>query len=127
MNSAKRGALFLLTALIYAGATIVHAESNPQHGSEVFTQQCAACHSFKQGKNKIGPSLFAVVGRQAGTVPDYTYSDAMKSSGKAWNPEVLDTYLANPQAAIPGVKMPYAGLADSSARADLIAFLSTLH
>lgn len=117
---------FLGLILTMSTSLLAHAEGNSQHGSEVFTQQCAACHSFKQGKNKIGPSLFAVVGRQAGTIPDYTYSDAIKSSGLSWNAEKLDSYLTNPQAAVPGVKMPYPGLADPAARADLIAYLSTL-
>lgn len=116
----------LCAVLAFAASVTAYASGNPQHGSEVFSQQCAACHSFKQGKNKIGPSLFAVVGRPAGTIPDYSYSIAIKSSGFSWSPEQLDNFLANPQMVIPGAKMPYPGLADPIARADLIAFLSSL-
>jgi cytochrome c len=118
---------FIFAILATSCASSAFADANAQHGAEVFGQQCATCHSLKQGKNKIGPSLFSVVGRKAGAVSDYNYSDAIKSSGFAWSTERLDAYLSNPQGAIPGVKMPYPGLSDPAARADLIAFLTTLH
>ena len=73
-------------------------------------RQCAACHSFVEGKNKIGPSLFGVVGRKAGTVPNFAYSPAMKNSGIVWTPDQLDIYLNGPKAMVLGNQMGHAGV-----------------
>jgi cytochrome c len=56
-------------------------------GGDVFATECAECHSVREGKNKKGPSLFGVVGRKAATVPDASYSDALKASGITWTPD----------------------------------------
>ena len=96
-------------------------------GAAVFKTQCSVCHSPLEGKNMVGPSLFGVVGRVAGQVPGFHYSAANKASGLTWDAATLDRYLTNPQAVVPKTIMPYAGLKDQSKRADLIAYLSTLH
>ena len=101
------------------------SEGDPSSGANVFSAQCSICHSVKEGKNKIGPSLAGIVGRPAGSVPTFAYSDAMKNSGVKWSKETLDSYLSNPRAMIPGIKMPYQGLPDDKLRLDLIAYLST--
>lgn len=102
--------------------TAVHAgEAN---GPAVF-QQCAACHSV-DGTNGVGPTLKGIVGRPAGTVPGFAYSSAMKHAQITWSAAQLDKYIADPQSAVPGNVMPYAGLADASQRAALVAYLSTL-
>ncbi|MBN8873720.1 MAG: cytochrome c family protein [Rhodospirillales bacterium] len=95
-------------------------------GEAVFKKQCAICHSPVQGKNMIGPSLFGIVGRTAGTVPNFRYSPANKNSGIVWDAAKLDPYLTNPKAVVPGTIMTYAGLKDATQRADLIAYLETL-
>lgn len=95
-------------------------------GEAVFKRQCAICHSPVQGKNMIGPSLFGIVGRTAGTVPNFRYSAANKNSGIVWTPEKLDPYLTNPREVVPGTIMTYPGLKDAKQRADLIAYLETL-
>lgn len=97
------------------------------HGAKVFNEECAECHSAAPGRNKKGPTLFAVVGRVAGGVPDYAYSDAMKASGVTWSPDKLDAYIAAPHKLVPGCKMKYDGLGDAAARADLIAYLANTH
>lgn len=97
------------------------------HGREVFHHICAQCHSDKKGVNLVGPSLYGVVGRKAGTVPGYAYSDAMRNFGKVWTPEELTHYLWDPQAWIPGVKMHFAGLKRKYNRHAVIAYLETLH
>ena len=71
----------------------------------------------------IGPSLYGIVGRKAGEVADFRYSGPLKRSGLTWTPEALDTFIADPQASVPANRMPYAGMADARARADLIAYL----
>ncbi|HVB68327.1 MAG TPA: c-type cytochrome [Acetobacteraceae bacterium] len=100
--------------------------ANAVAGKQVFHAQCAICHSDQSGVNKIGPSLFGVVGRHTGSEPGYDYSVANKNANIVWTPAVLDRYIANPQKVVPGTKMPYSGLHNAAKRANLIAFLETL-
>ena len=88
--------------------------------------RCKACHSFVEGKIKKAPSLFGVVGRQAGTLPNFSYSLAMKNSGIVWTPDKLDAYLAGPKALVIGNQMGHRGVPKDESRADLIAYLETL-
>ena len=85
---------------------------------------CAACHSVDHA-NGVGPYLDGVVGRRAGSVDGFHYSRAMKGAG-TWTPARLDAFVAEPQHAVPGTVMPYAGQPDAQARADLLAYLATL-
>ena len=97
-------------------------------GSGVFKTECAECHSIKEGRNKKGPSLFAVVGRKAAGLPDYHYSDALTQANWVWTEEKLHSYLSQPaKQANPGTKMKYEGLTDSKQLEDLISYLSTVH
>ena len=114
--------LTILTALLVPAA---HA-ADATHGAGVFDEECAECHSVKAGKNKKGPSLYAVVGRPAGSIPDFNYSDAMKASGITWSADRLSDYIAAPRKTVPGGKMKYDGLDSDQARADLVAYLTTL-
>lgn len=85
---------------------------------------CAPCHSLDPDRNMTGPSLADLWGRKAGSLPSFErYSDALKSSGIVWNDRSLDGWLADPQAMVPGNDMPCAGIKDSRARTDLLAFL----
>lgn len=96
-------------------------------GEDVFTDNCAVCHSPDAGTNKLGPSLFGVVGRKAGSVADYTYTPAAKSSGLTWDAANLDKYITDPQAVVPGTKMLFPGIKDAGDRKALIGYLATLH
>lgn len=84
---------------------------------------CQTCHSLDAGVNKIGPSLHGIIGRKAGTVPGFKYSNANKDSGITWTPEKLFQYLEKPQRVVPGTKMTFAGFDDPQKRADVIAYL----
>jgi cytochrome c len=95
-------------------------------GAALVKTKCGICHSVVAGQNRVGPSLFGVVGRQAGSVPGYNYSSANKASGKTWDEATLDVYLTNPRALIPGTKMAFPGLPDATDRANVIAYLVTL-
>ena len=110
-------AIVLLTA---AGAA--RADGDAARGEKHF-EECATCHTLERGVNNVGPSLFGLFGRKAGDVTDYRYSPALKKSGITWTPQTLDTYIADPQKQVPGNRMPYAGLPDAAARADLITYL----
>jgi cytochrome c len=97
-------------------------------GSDVFKTECSECHSVKQGRNKKGPSLFGIVGRQAAAIPDYQYSDALKQAQWTWSADKLHGYLSQPaKQANPGTKMKYSGLNDAKQLDDLITYLDTLH
>ena len=95
-------------------------------GATVFKTQCTICHSPVEGKNLIGPSLFGVVGRHSGIIPNFHYSSANKASGLTWDAATLDRYITAPREVVPGTLMTYVGLKDAQKRADLIAYLSTL-
>ena len=93
-------------------------------GEKIF-KKCAACHSIvKDGKNKIGPALYNVVGRQVGGVNDYKYSKALAEYKKAWTFEELNGFLLKPSKWIKGTKMAYAGLRKEKDRASIIKYLN---
>ncbi|HTV86702.1 MAG TPA: c-type cytochrome [Dyella sp.] len=97
-------------------------------GSDVFKTECSECHSVREGRNKKGPSLFGIVGRAAGTVPNYKYSDALLQARWTWTTDKLHSYLSQPaKLANPGTKMKYDGLTDARQLDDLITYLGTLH
>lgn len=116
------------TLAIAAGALMIAGTAQAQdakHGAQVFATYCAMCHSTQAGRNVMGPSLHGVVGRKAGTVSGFNYSQAMQASGVVWTPEHLDAYLADPKAFVPKNRMSFPGLHAAGDRADLIAFLAT--
>ena len=88
--------------------------------------QCAACHAVAAGQHGIGPSLAGVVGRKAGSLAGFSYSDAMKNSGKTWDEATLDTFLTNPMSNVPGTRMSYMGQSDPAKRKAVIDYLKTL-
>lgn len=96
-------------------------------GRAIFQSQCSICHSVQKGRNMVGPSLFGVVGRKAGTEPGFYYSAGNRNPALVWDAATLDRYLANPRALVPDTTMGYPGLPDAKKRADLIAYLETLH
>ncbi len=95
------------------------------HGEKVF-KKCSACHMIaSDGKNMIGPNLWSVIGRQAGSIPDYKYSKAMIAYAKEWNFEEMNSYLIKPQAYIKGTKMAFAGLRKEKDRASVILYMNS--
>ena len=94
------------------------------HGEKVF-KKCSACHMIAAGgKNMIGPNLWGVIGRTAGSVNDYKYSKAMVAYAKEWSFEEMNSYLIKPQAYIKGTKMAFAGLRKEKDRASVILYLN---
>ncbi len=120
-----RSAIFTGMAVLLATAPAL-AAGDPAAGEALFKQKCAICHSPVQGTNKIGPSLYGVVGRKAGSLAGYSYSDAMKNANRTWDATTLSDYLTNPREKIPGVKMIFAGLPNETDRQNVIAYLSSL-
>ncbi|MBC2669742.1 c-type cytochrome [Novosphingobium piscinae] len=115
-----------LASATFALAPAAHAAGDAVKGKAVFAQ-CAACHKADaSGKSTIGPNLWKVVGRPAGTLAGFNYSAAMKGAKRSWTPANLDAYLTAPAKAVPGNKMAFAGVKDATARANVIAYLGTL-
>jgi cytochrome c2 len=112
-----------MTMVAFAFATAAHAQQGDAARGEQKFVECAACHSVEKGVNNVGPTLAGIFGRKAGALAEFRYSAAMRKSGITWTPQTLDEYIADPQKRIPANRMPYAGLTDVAARADLIAYL----
>ena len=121
-----------VTSFVLAGAIAVGVVAQAQaqdvaNGEHLFKLDCSICHSPQPGRNLIGPSLFNVVDRHSGEIANYHYSDANRQSGLTWNVATLDRYLTAPRELVPGTKMTFPGVKDAKQRADLIAYLATLH
>ena len=100
------------------------ALANVADGEKVF-KKCTACHSIaKDGGNKIGPALWGVLGRQAGSVSDYKYSKAMTAYGKLWSFEEMNGFLTKPKNWIKGTKMSFAGLKNEKDRVAVILYMN---
>jgi cytochrome c len=95
-----------------------------EEGKLAFNNQCRKCHVTKEGDNRLGPSLYDIVGREAGSVPGFAYSSAMKNADIVWDEEKLDAYIENPDSLVPGNRMkPYPGVDSAEERAKIIAHL----
>jgi len=118
--------MFAASVLIGALGSAAAQEGNAEEGAEVY-KKCRACHDVgPDAKNKVGPLLNGILGRKAGTIEGFSYSDANKAAGAkglVWTEEVMFKYLENPLTYMPGTKMAFAGLKDEQDRKDLIAYL----
>ena len=115
-DTVKTGGDININALLALG--------NIDHGKMIF-KKCAACHSAsKGGGNKIGPALWGVIGRKAGSTSNYKYSKAMSGFGKIWDFEGMNTFLIKPKNYVKGTKMAYVGLKKEKDRASIILYLN---
>ncbi len=117
----------VLAAVAAVGLTAgaARADGDPALGKTSFNK-CAACHSIKEGENKIGPSLHGVVGRSSHSIEGFNYSEPMKAYNVTWDAPTLDHYLTDPRGVVPGTKMIFVGLKKDDERANVIAYLETL-
>ncbi len=110
--------------VLLAGAALVPsaggAQTDAVAGRAAFEKRCTGCHALD--REKVGPRLAGVVGRRAGTVPTFTYSDALKKSSIVWTEALLDRWLNDPESVIPDNDMSFR-LNDSAQRAAIIAYL----
>ena len=120
MRLAMKIPMVLLAASLAAGpARAGGLAGDPARGKQLYEAR-TDCHSLD--KNDVGPRHRGVFGRKAGSFPDYSYSEALKSSNIVWNEETLDRWLTDPQALVPGARM-YFRLDNAQDRADVIAYL----
>lgn len=115
---------------LMAGAAVLslpaRAGGDAGRGASLFATHCSECHSVREGKDKKGPSLFAIVGKPAAASPGFVYSDAMRASALKWSAENLDAYIEAPGRKVPGGKMKFDGLPAAAERADILAYLASV-
>jgi cytochrome c len=113
----------MIAAVALCASVAPAMAADPAAGEKAFAV-CKACHRVGEGaKNTVGPTLNGVVGRPAGSVEGFAYSEAMKNSGLTWDEATLTEYLKNPKAKVPGTKMAFAGVKDDTKVANIIAYL----
>jgi cytochrome c len=113
---------FILIALLFLTQP-AFADGDAAKGEAIYKSRCGMCHS--PDRNRAGPQSGGVVGRTAGSLPDYTYSSALKASGIVWNEKTLDQWLTGPADLVPGTKMAIK-VKDPQDRADVIAYLKSI-
>jgi cytochrome c len=125
--------LYRRVCLAAALALCIQAHAaNPTLGAAIFKATCSVCHMALRDASRadlaarIGPNLWRVVGRKAGTYKGYAYSYAMRSSGITWTDDQLRRYLASPQTTVPNVRMGFAGLKNPQEVEDVVAYLNML-
>jgi cytochrome c len=123
MNVRRSVVAMAIVPALAAAAPPAPAAPDPARGEQVYAR-CLGCHAL--AFDRVGPHHCGVVGRQAGTVPGFAYSPAMKASATVWDERSLDRFLASPLKAMPGTAMTYDGLPDRQDRADLIAYLKAV-
>jgi cytochrome c len=111
-----------IAAALAAFSAPALADGDAAAGKKVFNK-CKACHALAEGKNKVGPSLFGVLGKPAASVKGFKYSKALKGAGLTWDEETLEKYLAKPKALVPGTRMAFAGLKKEDDIDNVIAYI----
>jgi cytochrome c len=100
------------------------AAAQDDAGQLMFNNACRTCHVVKQGDNRLGPNLYRIIGRLAGSVDSYGYSSAMDNADFVWDEQTLDRFIANPEQVVPGNNMkPFGGISSKEDRAKIIGFL----
>ena len=100
------------------------AAAQDDAGQLMFNNACRTCHVVKQGDNRLGPNLYRIIGRLAGSVDSYGYSSALDNADFVWDEQTLDRFIANPEQVVPGNNMkPFGGISSKEDRAKIIGFL----
>ena len=111
-----------LGAAILTAVAPAAADPDVAAGERVFRSQCMGCHSVEEGLNRAGPTLYGLFGREAGSIKGFTYSDAMRGANFVWTYQMLDAFLEDPRALVPGTSMVFWGLR-SDDRRRVVAYL----
>lgn len=112
--------------LMSAAAFAQDAGGDPDQGMLTFNNYCRQCHVANEGDDRLGPNLYGLIGREAGSVEGFDYSPAFQRASFEWDEENLNDFIANPNSVVPGNRMqPFDGVPDETARADIVAFLAS--
>jgi cytochrome c2 len=111
------------SALLCVMAMPSLAEGDTKAGKKVF-KKCKACHSIKEGQNKVGPTLYNILDAKSGMVDGFKYSNALAKANLTWDAATLDAFLTKPKGVVPGIKMAFGGLKKQTQVDDLIAYFA---
>nr|WP_271591486.1 c-type cytochrome [Bradyrhizobium sp. CCBAU 65884] len=112
-----------LTLLVSVPSSLAQQPASDAAAQQAFNNSCRTCHSVKEGDNRLGPNLNKIVGRKAGSLPDYNYSSSMKEAGFVWDQDKLTRFMVKPDEVVSGNKMqPYGGVSAEDA-AKVVAYL----
>lgn len=122
----------LLTFLLTLNAGLLSIEAvaagDAEAGGKLYSKTCGGCHSIgENARSGFGPHLNGVIGRHAGSLPNYQYSQAMKDSGVVWTPEMLAAYIEAPKKVVKGTRMIFWGISDPEKIANLLAYIETFN
>jgi cytochrome c len=125
MTRVRSSSLALAAALnLLSGAALAQDGASEREQQLAFNNHCRTCHVTREGDHRLGPSLANIIGREAGSAEGFGYSDAMADSGIVWDEAILDQYITDPEAVVPGNNMkPFTGISSAEERAKIIAHL----
>lgn len=116
-----------IALVLLACAPVAAGAVDLANGQRLFASRCASCHAVgPSARAGFGPQLNAVIGRRAGSTPDFRYSPAMAKSGIVWNDRTLAAFLDSPGDLVPGTKMRFWGMSDARQVGDLLAYLRSI-
>lgn len=124
--------LAAISAMTFMLLSSSHGQEPTRQGADdsgrlLFNNACRTCHTTRDGDNRLGPHLYKIMGRKAGSLPGYGYSAAMKDADLVWNEENLERFIADPDGLVPGNNMkPFGGLASSEDRRRIVSFLRSV-
>ncbi len=127
-----RAAAIVALALTLSGTTAAPLLADPfdkvkvSAGKALFDAECHRCHADDSDKASYGPPLEGVVGRKAGSIAGYPYSDALKGSGIVWTPTALRAWMEDNTGFMPGTRMRHVGIEDRTVQDFILAYLATL-
>ena len=112
-----------LTLLVSSASSLAQQPASGDAAQQAFNNSCRTCHSVKEGDNRLGPNLNKIVGRKAGSLPNYNYSPSMKDAGFTWDQDKLARFMVKPDEVVSGNKMqPYGGVSAEEA-GKIVAYL----
>lgn len=126
MKGLRAIVLSAMLAVQMPGGAAAQSRGSAAAGAATFRINCSVCHAIAPERTIIGPSLYGVVGRHAGSLSNFRYSPAMMDSTVTWTEENIIEFLAAPTMKIPGTRMTFSGLADLEQRLDVVAYLKSL-
>ena len=131
VSSYAAGALAMLTLAGFGSAATAQTSETgklavARGGATMFEHRCRSCHASDAAQKSYGPPLTGVIGRKAGIIPGFEYSDALKASGITWTEPALRAWIANNDGLLPGTRMRHVGITDPIEQDMLIAYLKEL-
>jgi len=115
-----------ISTTTHAGDDDLYKDAMVAAGYAAFQHRCIACHSMNASKNSFGPSLFGVIGRKAGSLPRFAYSEAMKNADFVWDDNYLRDWINDNESFLPGTRMRHVSITDITEQDFILAFIKSL-